>query len=72
MRFKKRLFLLQPQLILFLFHQKIETHEGIQKHISGMHAEDGEWSMHAWGYIFMHYNFKKTFFRLKPTYYYSR
>ena len=26
------------------FHQKIETHEGIQKHISGMLAEDGEWS----------------------------
>ena len=33
---------MQPQLILVLFHQKIETHEGIQKHISGMHAENGD------------------------------
>ena len=38
---------MQPQLIPFLFHQKIETHEGIQKHTSGMHAEDSEWSMHG-------------------------
>ena len=55
LQFRKTFFRLQPQLILFLFHQKIETHKGIQEHISGMHAEDGEWSVH--GDIFLSINF---------------